>query len=235
MGIQTSQGGGKAVFFKINAKDGCFQQRENGVTHQFEPGRTTLTGTLIGVKYDEDEFDGVKNESVRMVFKDTEPGQPNMHVSFSVVSGGNPSAFGIRLLSKINASAAGEQLSLNPYIIKKGEKLGDTVFDNDVAGVSVSQGGEKIKEDLGTEDNKLPTPIPVIVNGKPFVQNGRPVTDKSVWIPILEAQLDKLFGRFAQTEGQAAPADNGVDPDEVAAAAAVAAAAPAREAMRSRA
>jgi len=235
MGIQTSQGGGKAVFYKINAKDGCFQQRENGVTHQFEPGRTTLTGTLIGVKFDEDEYEGVKNESVRMVFKDTEPGQPNMHVEFTVASAGSPSKFGLRLLSKINASAPGELLALNPFIIKKGEKLGDTVFEADFAGVSVSQNGQKIKEDFGTPDNKLPEPIPVIVNGKPFTQNGRPVTDKSAWVPILDAQLDKLFSRFNQTEGQAGPADNGVDPDEVAAAAAVAAAAPGREAMRARA
>lgn len=235
MGIQTSQGGGKAVFYKINARDGCFQQRVDGVTHQFEPGKTTLVGTLIGAKFKEDEYEGVKNESVTLVFKDTEPGQPNMHVEFSVASGGSPSAFGIRLLSKVNASAAGKELGLNPYIIKKGEKLGDTVFDNDVVGVSASQDGQKIKEDLGTHDNKLPTPEPVIVNGKPFMQNGRAVTDKSSWVPILDAQLEKLFSRFQPAE---APAEsNGIDPDEVAAGAeAAAAAAPnARDGMRARA
>lgn len=235
MGIKVSEGGGKAEFYKINAKEGCFQQRVNGVTHHFEPGRTTLEGTLIGVKFDEDEFEGVKNESVRLVFRDTEPGQPNMHVSFTVASAGAPSKFGLRLLSKINASAPGEVLSLNPFLIKKGEKLGTTVFDADFAGVSVSQNGQKIVEDFGTPDNKLPEPEKVMVNGKPFMQNGREVTDKSVWVPILDAQLEKLFGRFAPAEGQGQADAAGVDPDEVAQAAAAAGAAPARDAMRARA
>lgn len=236
MGIKVSEGGGKAVFYKINAKDGCFQQRENGVTHQFEAGRTTLEGTLIGAKFEEDEFEGVKTESVRLVFRDTEPGQPNMHVSFTVTNAESPSKFALRLLSKINASAPGEVLSLNPFLIKKGEKLGDTVFEADFAGVSVGQNGQKIVEDFGTPDNKLPEPAPVLAaNGKPFMQNGRAVTDKSAWVPILDAQLEKLFGRFAPAESQAQGEAGGVDPDEVAqAAAAAAGAAPAREAMRAR-
>lgn len=241
MGIQTSQGSGKAVFYKINAKDGCFQQRENGVTHQFPP-YTTLTGTLIGAKFDEDEYEGIKNESVRLVFKDTEPNQPNMHVTFTVTTAGTPSAFGLRLLSKINVTAPGEPIALSPFLIKAGEKLGSTVFDSDFAGVSVTQNGQKIKEDFGTPDNKLPDPIPVMVNGKPFMQNGRPVVDKEAWNPILDALLVQLLEvRFPKTEGeggqaaQAAQHGDSVDPDEVAEAAAAAASVPSREAMRSRA
>lgn len=221
MGIKTTQGGAGAVFYKINAKEGCFQQKVDGQTVKYEPGRTQLEGVLIDAKIDENEYEGVKSESLRLVFRDVEPGQPNMHVSFGISNGGVASSFGIKALAKVNAANFNEPFSLAPYFIAAGSKLGDITFDKDTTGVSVKQGGQKLVEDLGTPDNKLPECPTVIVNGKPFLQNGKEVKDRSPWEAVLDEQLKRLFDRIKPAETHV-DGEDGVSVDDVAAGAAMA-------------
>lgn len=230
MGIKTSQGGAGAVFYKINAKTGQFTTGSGANKQYFEAGRTSLEGTLIGAKVEEDEYEGVKNESIRLIFRDTEAGQPNIHVTMGITNGGNPSAFAIKALAKVNAADFGAPFAITPYLITAGTKLGEQTYEKDVSGVSVKQAGQKLVEDLGTPDNKLPECPTVMVNGKPFLQNGKELKDRSSWSVVLDAQLDKLFGRLTPAEAPAVEGEESVSVDDVAAGAAVA-----RDAMRSRA
>jgi hypothetical protein len=216
MGIKTSAGG-SAEFFKINAKEGCLQQRKDGVTTKFEPGRTTLTGMLVGLRIDKDEFEGQQNESIRFIFKDTDTdGAPNMHVSMTIVSGDTPSAFAIKALAKVNAADVSKPISLAPYLITKGTKLGEITYDKDVAGITVKQDGVKLTEDLGTPDNKLPErPSIMGASGKPVIVQGKEVKDSSAWGELLDLQLERLFAKFGPAEGQAK--EEGINAGEVAA------------------
>ena len=230
MGIKTTQGGAGAVFYKINAKTGQFTTGSGANKQYFEAGRTSLEGLLIGAKVEEDEYEGVKNESIRLIFRDTEPGQPNIHVTMGISNGGTPSAFAIKALAKINAAEFDQPLSLTPFLITAGTKLGEQTYAKDVSGVSVKQGGQKLVEDLGTPDNKLPECPTVMVNGKPLVMNGKEVKDRSAWSAVLDSQLDKLFSRLTPAETPAVEGEEGVSVDDVAAGAAAA-----RDAMRARA
>jgi hypothetical protein len=211
MGIKQSTGGPGAVFYKINAKEGCFQAGRE----KFEPGRTELTGVLMGFKIEDNEFEGQKSEALRMIFKDPEGG-PNMHVSMTITSGEVPGAMALRTLSKLNACDIGQPISLTPYLLEKGSPTmdGKSTLDNDVVGVSVKQGGQKIKEDLGTPDNKLPDrPDVLTAAGKPVMVQGKPLKESSSWSALLDAQLDRFTAKFPSAPAQA---EAGVDANEAA-------------------
>jgi len=234
MGIQVSSGtgGGKALFYKINQKDGCFQQGSGPDKVKFEPGKTALAGILKGFKIEENEYEGVKSEEIRLYLADPDPAQPNMYASMTISSDGAPSAFAMRTLAKLVNANFNEPVFLTPYLLEKGSPIADTgaVYDNDVTGVSIKQGGQKLKEDMGTTDNKLPERPTVMVNGKPLVIKGREQKDSSGWVPVLDGLLDRLHSALKPAQ-QVADSHN-IDPAEAAAAAQ---AATSREGMRARA
>jgi hypothetical protein len=223
MGIKTTTGGAGAIFYKINAKEGCLTHKgEDGVTVKYEAGRTTLEGMLIGAKIEENEYEGVKNETVRLIFKDLEEGAPNMHVTFGMTRDGAPSAFAMKALAKLSQVNLSQPVSLAPYLITKGTKLGETVFDNDVPGLTVKQNGEKFKEVFPMGIDKLPEAPPVMVNGKEFKVGGVVQKDKTAWVPILEAQLEQFFGLFPQQAQGQAQGEESVSVEDAAAGAATA-------------
>lgn len=228
MAIKTSEGNGSgSVFYKINAKEGCFQtgSKAQNTFQKFEPGFTSLDGILTGIKVEEGEYEGVKNESVRVTLKDPEGG-PLQFVSVGISNGDRPSAFGIKFLALLNASKIGEPFSITPYFIAKGTKVGDVTYDTDSAGVSMKQGGtkaeHKLKPDYGTADGKLPVCPEVLgQNGKPIMVAGKALKDHAAWSDLLDKQLSTLFGKFAPAE----KAEESANPAE--------SAAPSRQAMRS--
>ena len=241
MGIKVSEGGGRAVFFGINMKEGCLTQRENGQTTKFEPGRASLEGTLIKFAIDQNEYDGVKSESIRLVLRDLEPGQPNMHVSMRLTTAEEPSYGAMRALGILNAADFNQPIEIKPYLFEAGSPAqGGGTFEKDYAGVSIKQGGESLKPDFMTADNRLPESPPVLgAGGKEVKVNGRVVRDTTALKAHVDVLLDSIASRLpamnpAQGDQQGDHGDDSVGVEEAAAAAAQVAAAPDRQAMRAR-
>jgi hypothetical protein len=253
MGINVSSGGGTAVFYKINQKTGCLQSgtKENKVS--YDAGSAGVEGTFVGFAIDDNEYEGVKSEAIRMIFRDVVPDQPRMHVSMTISSDGDSSAFGIRTLAKLISADFNDPVTLTPYLLPKGSPIPGTneFYSVDVTGVSIKQNGKKLPETMGTPDNKLPVrPSVCKADGTPIILKGREQKDSSVWAPVLDGLLTKLSEKLApvekqtqtqtQAQGQSGASEfsdegghdtDGIDPEEMMAAAQ---AATSREAMRSR-
>ena len=222
MGLKKSEGGGKgAVFFHINAKEGCFQQGSGANKVKFDQF-TDLEGTLIGFKIDEDEYEGVKREQVRLILRDTEPGSPNQHVTFPLTSAGNASMFGLKLLGTLNALDVTKPVTIRPWFMAAGTKMGSgEASQKDMTGVTVYQGGAKVADvNLGTDARgavitKLPD-LPRIKVG------AKEVADKSPWNAMIDPLLDSLNAKLQPHPGEGQPAEESVDIDDAADAAAMA-------------
>ncbi len=239
MGIKLSEGAG-AVFFKINGKEGCLVEGSGATRHKYEPGRAALEGTLIGLSTKHEVFEGDHSDTVKLVLADLEPGKPNMHVTFTIASGGDDetegdaSAFGLRLLGRLNAIDVGQPIEIRPWHVEAGGKIGDTVFESAYAGCSVKQGGKPMTEDYGNGITALPE-LP-----KHKIGN-KEVYDKSPWNDLLAAVLQQVAAKIPQRGQQQTHAvSEGIDVGEAAAAAEAAVSAPvtqapARESFRARA
>jgi hypothetical protein len=238
MGIKVTNGGPGRQFFKINAKEGCFQTGSGADKQKFEPGRAAIIGLLIGFAIKPETYETQHSEVVQLLMKDPEGG-PNMQVDFTVATGGDGSdvqgdatSFGLRLLGKLNAADLSKPIEIKPWFVKQGETIGDTKYENDTASCSVKQDGQSLRCDFGNGVIELPT-LPKIKVGN------KDVADKSPWNALLDATLDSLHTKLPKpTNGHAqaaGAADEQVDLADAAAAASAAPAAANREGMRSRA
>lgn len=243
MGIKVSEGGAGAVFFKINAKEGCLVEGSGANKHKYEPGRAALEGTLIGLSTKHEIFEGDHSDTVKLVLADKEAGKPNMHVTFTIATGGDDevegdaSAFGLRLLGRLNAIDVGQPIEIRPWHVEAGGKIGDTVFESAYAGCSVKQNGQSVTEDYGNGVTTLP-------GLEKHKIGNREVADKTPWNDLLASTLQQVAAKIpqrGQQHQQASTVAEGIDPTEAvaaaeaAAASAPAAAAPTRESFRARA
>lgn len=235
---RENNGGGKAEFYRINGKEGCFTTQKKGEQKvKYTPGEVDLTGTLIGFKVDPGtDPQGKAKEEVRLIFRDPIPGNPNMHVSLTIDSEVNgPAGFALKALAKLNSADLTKPLVIRPWFMPAGTVLkgqggaADTKTDKDAAGVAIYQDGKQLREDYGNGVTQLPQ-LPSQTFG------GKTIYDKAPWSPILDGLLDSLAARLTP----APAADDHVDTDAAADAADAAAAqqaqatAPQRE-FRSRA
>jgi hypothetical protein len=225
MGLQKREntGGGNALFFKLNAKEGCIQSThkvvdpETGQTKNEKvkerPGDATLTGTLMGIEVQRDEYQGQVNFSLRLKLADTEPGQPNMYVDLPFGSEANgASMFGLQIMGKLNAADLNKPISLTPWFIAAGtmDKRTNTPNAKDRSGCVVSQDGVKLKEDFGDGESKLPE-LPVVKVGS------KEVKDKSPWDNLAQTMLSTLVDKLTPHEAEgSSEADDEVDPGEIA-------------------
>lgn len=242
MGIKVSEGGAGAVFFKINAKEGCLVEGSGATKRKFEPGRAAIEGLLIGMSAKHEVYEGDHSDVVKLVLADPEPGKPNMHVSFTIATGGDAevegdaSGFGLRLLARLNAVDVTQPIEIRPWHVDAGGKIGETVFESAYAGCSVKQGGQSVTEDYGNGITALPA-LP-----KHKVGN-KEIADKTPWNDLLASVLQQVAAKLPQRNQQHEAAGGEIDVAEAAAAAAAAeaagatpaAAAPARESYRARA
>jgi hypothetical protein len=209
---RENNGGGKAEFYRINGKEGCFATGSGEHKKKFAPGEVDLTGTLIGFKVDPGKDpQGKAKEEVRLIFRDPVAGNPNMHVSMTIDSEVNgPAGFALKVLAKLNAADLTKPLVLRPWFMPAGTKLKgeggvETPTDKDAAGVAIYQDGKQVREDYGNGVTKLPECPSQVFAGKTLY-------DKSVWTPVLDKLLDSLSTRLTPTP---AP-DDTIDTGEVA-------------------
>lgn len=226
MGLQRNDGTGKgALFFRINAKEGCIahnqlddagkpvkdpQTGKNVVIK--EPAMTKLSGTLIGMSFEEDSFEGAKTYKVRLALQDTEPNQPKMFVDFPFGSEANGAGFfGLSLLGKLNAAELGQPVTLMPWIMPEGHEMPDgSKLATARTGVTVYQKGQKLTEDFGDGLTRLPEREKVKVGNKE-------VTDNSAWDELGQKLVSSLMTKLTPGVGESqAPVDESLDAGEVA-------------------
>lgn len=245
MGIQRNEngGGGKgALFLSINAKMGCIQHNQLGPDGKpvkgpdgknikiQEPPTTQIVGTVVGFEFIDDEYQGEKNYKVRMAMNDVEPGQPKMFVDFPFGTEANGAGFfGLALMGKLNAADLTKPIAIMPWMIPAGSEYNGQKSVTDRTGVTIYQNGQKLKEDFGGGQDRLPERKKVKVGTKE-------VTDNSEWDVIAQALLQGLVAKVTPGAGEtSAPVEEeGVDANEVAAATQAASAAAPAPAARPR-
>jgi hypothetical protein len=228
MGIQRSSGGNGAVFFRINAKEGCLQHNqldEHGKSAKGpdgknivikEPPMTRLEGTVVGISVEKDEYQGEVNYRVRVGMLDTEPGAPKIFVDFPFGSEANgASFFGMALMGKLNAADLTKPVTLMPWIIEAGNEYNGQVSQSAKTGVTVYQGGQKLVEDFGGGAQRLPERKKTVIRGKEQVDPA----DTS-WDEIAQKLFESLKGKVTAGAGEKASEgeadDGGIDVNEAA-------------------
>lgn len=229
MGLQHSNGGGRAVFYRINAKEGCIQHYEldddgkpikNAEGKNLvikEPPGTRLVGTLAGISLEEDEYKGQKNYRVRLALLDTEPGKPKMYVDFPFGSEAHgASFFGLQLMARLNAADPAKPIALMPWMIPAGTEYNGKKSETDRSGVTVYQDGQKLKEDFGDGETRLPERRKITVRGKEQVDP----SDTS-WDDVAQKLFESLRGKLTPGAGEnSAPVEaddfGDLDPGEIA-------------------
>lgn len=238
MGIQRNEnGGGKgAIFLSINAKLGCIQHNKIGADGKaekdgegknikvYEPATTQIVGTVVGAEFIEDQFNGEKNYKVRLAMQDIEPGQPKMFVDFGFGNEANgASYFGLSMLAKLNAADLSKPIGVMPWMIPAGSEFNGVKSQTDRTGVTVYQGGQKLKEDFGGGAQRLPERKKIEVRG---VTKTDP--QDTSWDEIAQELLKTVVNKVTPGAGEtASPVDESVDAGEVAAAVSQQSAAPA--------
>lgn len=223
MGIKTTTGGGKGVFYNINAKSGCFQMGSGPSKTVYEAGMVEIDGILKDIEVRDNIFEGKKSEQVRLKVVDTDPSQPVQFITFGITgsgpdeeTAGDASGLGLKILGKLLAADLTQPIAIKPWFAAKGTKFGDKVVEKDVAGVKISQGGNSLVEDFGNGVKDLPEISQVMAGGRPVISHGNPVYDKTSWNNLLDASLDALKAKIDQAHGE--KNSDGVDASEAAAA-----------------
>lgn len=254
MGIQQNNTGPGFDFLTINSKTGNFQSgsKAKGDQQVYEPGRVTVTGTIVKIDCQNDEYEGQESMKARVFLKD-DSGQKGVAVTFTIFTEANEaSAFGLNLLGKLAAVPEGQSIGIMPWHMEKGTKMGDSVVENEggLSGSSVYEAkfNPQTKQyDINRQHSFKPEfPVTGDFAGGSLLPSlekvkvgAKEVINKEPWNNLLEQLLETLTTRYtgkprqeATQTAQDGPAEEpGVDPHElvaaVAAAEAMAVAAPA--------
>ena len=238
--IKHDSGGRKdAIFLQIDGKLGCF--KEGGVPLD---SNTAVEGKLhsFSIKPNLNKEKDKVNDVLRLRIVDpadsTAPAvyvNINLTTSRPVLAEGQereaddldtPVKMTMKVLGKLNAADLSQPISIKPWLMEAGGSAGDFTAESNMTGVKIAQKDgagrwEGLKEDYGNGETQLPKP-PFVMNGtKKIMVDGYPLTDKTVWAPLMDDLLDSLAEKTGQKqqESQTAGADEGVDMGEASAAA----------------
>lgn len=218
MGVKTLTGGGKTEFWEVNGKKGNLRQSVKNPdntysTNELEPGRGILSGLVVGFELKDKTFKGeVVGKILRLKLEDPDPSQPRMFLDMSAINNETgPSALAIRVLNRINCSDLSKPIDFQPWFMAKGTAMaGGTPADKDMVGVAMKQNGQKLNEDYGDGEAKLPE-CPKVKVGNKEVRNTQP------WEDLLFVQLENLTAKLADVHGHnegVQPESEGIDPAE---------------------
>lgn len=225
MGIKTGGGQGNVRFFNINMKEGCLTEGSGESKIKYEPGRAAIEGVPYRLAISEDEYEGQKSMKANLYLRDTEPGAPNMCVSWTIYTQANEaSSQGLKLLACIFAADTTKPVSIKPWFAEKGLTLGNVTFDADGGHISVKQidgaGAQPLKPDYAGRGDQLPKMEDRKVEG-----TNKVVKVKPGWNEIMEELVQRLSQRLdaenprnGQSQAAAPAANDGhdIDPAELA-------------------
>ena len=155
-----------ATLLEFSGKTGTLSiiHREPGAdgakdTFRAEPYNGGVEGSVTGLSVRENEHNGETIVTMSVLLKDEN--NDRFIVNF------NPkSHYGVKFLGKLNAADLAKPLTIRGGMTKAGTTLGEYVQEKDSAWMSVSQGGQALKEDYGNGVTRLPDSPTVRVNGK---------------------------------------------------------------------
>jgi hypothetical protein len=228
MGKRGEGSGSRTVWLDLKGKEGVLtawnraEQKEEEFSYVF--------GRLTDVRVKERTYGDQVGYVVTVTLQDRDSGERY------IVSSGAGSRVTCRLLGQLNAADLSHPLYIAPYLMKAGEPLGDgSTVNQDTVMTSVKHvmgvGGDRLNLSDGIRPfynesygDRMPAPEPILrADGKPAMQNGQPLMDRSkleeLTAELVQTLSAKIRGEVqAQAQGEAA----GVDPELVAAAAGVA-------------
>lgn len=239
---KRGQGGSKTTWFDLRGKEGVLTTWNRETRSEDEYGY--VFGRLEDVRVKERMYGDQKGYVVNSTLRDTDSGER------IIVSCSAGSRVTCRLLGQFNAADLSRPIYVAPYLMRKGDEItdhgtgGKKVLEEDTSMtavkyvLSINDGQLKLSDGIRPFYNdaygdRLPSPVPVVVNGKPLFQGGRPVMDRSEIEALtieLVTTLSTKIAALNQGHGHAQGADDSVDPEQATAAAATAD----RSAMRAR-
>jgi hypothetical protein len=241
MAIIKHDGGGRkdAIFLQIDGKQGRFKGPDGALD-----ANTAVEGLLhsFSVQQNLNKEKTTVNDVLRLRIVDpTDPKAQTVYVNINLTTArpvladgkereaddlDTPVKMTMKVLGKLNAADLSQPISIKPWLMEAGDSAGDFTAESNMTGVKISQkdgagNWEGLKEDYGNGVTELPKP-PFVMNGtKKIMVDGFPLTDKTVWAPLMEDLLDSVAEKTGQKqqEGQTAGNDDGVDMGEASAAA----------------
>jgi hypothetical protein len=144
----------------------------------------TIKGNLVNLSIFEKEYEGTKSNRFRIKLNDGEDfdqiEMSHNSLTYSIINS---------LLALLEQDSTMIDLSIKVY---KRKDNGGKFWP----GAEVNYGGQKLSWKLSMgADSIVPKPAPVLVSGKPFLQNGKPVYDNSATQKFWEEQFLKLADR----------------------------------------
>jgi hypothetical protein len=236
MGIgKSNSGSANTIWLDLRGREGTLVTWNKAT--QSEEAFGYVFGQLKDVRVKEHMYGNQKGYVVNVTLKDAQSGERY------IISTGAGSRVTCRLLGQLNAADLSHPVYIAPYMMKEGDVL------NDGSTVNMDTVMTSVKHVLGVEGDqlvlsdgirpfyndqygdKMPSPEPVLrADGSPLTANGVAVMDRSK-LEALTAEmvttLSNKLSRPTQAQGQA---DEGIDPEGMAEAAAAAD----RNAMRAR-
>ncbi len=187
------------IFLSINHKEGCFSQStkgEDGKWHRekFEPSSMTVEGYITGINYAEDTYQDNNFETVRFSITDPNPAEPVVNVQFTFSNNGDPSVSAMNILARLNSADFTKPVSLSPYFVNAGTRLGSEVVKEDFSGTSVKQDGQRLEFNYGPDvEGNIIKHLPP---AKRVQVGSKVVLDKSEWNVILDNVIQGLNDKF---------------------------------------
>lgn len=224
---------------KGRAYAGFLYQEAKGAPHKLA---RALVGNIVNVRLGEDEYDGQKFPiaTIRLVDDD----DTDEIVKFRLDQSLGRGLIGLVASSELDHGGGPVEIYVSQSF--KGDKWANgTVAEKDATYISMKPAGAKneekyrpvyvddkgeivsFKNDKG-EDSPLPMATKIMNNGKPVLQNGRPIYDFTAQTELAVNNARALEAHFKDKENQAhsqAPAHDGsgddmIDPNEAVAASA---------------
>jgi hypothetical protein len=243
---QQGQGGTPTTWFDLKGKEGTLVTWDSG--RQAEVAYRDIDGHVEDVRVKERRYGTGPNAQtgyvINITLRDREANERY------IVSSGAGSRVTCRLLGQLNAADLSQPICIYPYLMEAGTEITDNEtgqvkkLETEMAMTSVKhvigKDGDRLVLSEGIKPyyneaygSALPAPETVMVNGKPLVQNGQEIKDRSKLenltaelVQTLQAKINDMKQGQGQGHGE-----HGVNPEE----AADAAQAADRNAMRARA
>lgn len=216
MGLKQKPQGAGYLFLKVNSKEGCIQHVERGpdgeplkytdgenkgksIVHKHKPGAAVVEGFILGMRIEDNEYQGNKTRALRIELDDPDGG-PKMLVDFPYSSDeSGPSFFALQLLAKINTANLRAPVAFCPWFMAEGtRRKGFAPLAKDKTGCVVSQGTVKLDVDYGGGLKELPKLEEVKVGKKK-------VKDKGEWDTILEGLYSIVTAKLEAIHGEETP------------------------------
>lgn len=237
MGIVRNQSTGKGVtFVDIKGRPQVFTDGEGKEKHgalvisnpdktkEVLPTNSAIVGIVTSVDVRSHVYQEETINSLQIRVEDVDGVEPPVVMSATLGS-----FFAAKIVGLLNGADLRLPIKFICNSILQGEKFGTGVSAKDNVFPSIRQGvaNDRVVPVWANGLAQLPDAIPVLVNGKPFVVNGRAQSDMTPVHEVVAATIGEIYAKIdaikaGEIESGPTDDDQGLTADEVNAAAALA-------------